>query len=648
MTTDWANDPANPANENRYPFQRKITAVDTVKDRIDYLTFIGGKALDDTSDYIKELQALLKSLEVQDPDPIDVPDPNIPGLDFGDRPELGGLNLPTDWPVNENSLVLDPVSPLDSVDFPPFNIPDPIFEDVTKPDLQPVGDVPDEPTLSEITIPDHPELDLPSPPDLTDIIIPSPPDITIPPFDADLIPWDVDDPGEFTWGEPVYNSDIWADLLAKVLDGIRNGGTGLNVQVEEDIYWQHLNRTFEENDKLIQQASNYWSARGFTLPPGMLSAKINEINSQISRNNLQASKDITISQAELAQKNTHFIMDKGAQLEGMLREFFIQQANLSLQGQRAVAEHSIAIYNAQVQRMNYYLEEYKTKASIWEARVRAALVEVEIFKARVESAKVSAEVQKLLVDVYSARLAGVKLLVDVYIAQMQGADIEARVQQSIIQAYSERIRGFLARVELNRALIGQYAAELDGEKTKADMYSSRVSAYATHVNAKAQELQGNIAKMGGELEYNKGLIAEYTANISAYNAEVSATAQEIGAKVSGFQALASAYQAETSKEAAHIQAQATGIQAIIQKAEMQLRRGIAMVEAATRGYEAVKQLQVTGTSGIMNVGAQLAASAMNAINTSAGISYSGSDGLTNSFSSSDSLSEIHSYVYNQD
>ena len=634
--------------ENRYPHQRKITAVDTVRDRIDYLADIGGKALDDTSDYIEALQGLLQSLEVQDPGAIDVPDPAIPGLDFGDRPELGDLNLPTDWPVNDNSLVLASVSPLDSVDFPSFNIPDPIFEDVTKPDLQPVGEVPDEPTLSDITIPDSPEITLPSPPTLTDIIIPSPPDITIPPFDETLIPWDVNDPGEFTWGEPVYNSDIWADLLAKVLDGIRNGGTGLDVQVEEDIYWQHLNRTFEENDKLIQQASNYWSARGFTLPPGMLSAKINEINSQISRNNLQASKDITISQAELAQKNTHFIMDKGAQLEGMLREFFIQQANLSLQGQRAVAEHSIAIFNAQVQRMNYYLEEYKTKASVWESRVRAALVEVEIFKARVESAKVSAEVQKLLVDMYSARLAGVKTLVDVYVAQMQGADIEARVQQSIVQAYSERIKGFLARVELNRALIGQYSAELEGEKTKADMYSSRVNAYATHVNAKAQELQGNIAKMNGELEYNKGLIAEYTANISAYNAEVSAKAQEIEAKVSGFQALAAAYQAETGKEAAHIQAQATGIQAIIQKAEMQLRRGIAMVEAATRGYEAVKRLQVEGTSGIMNVGAQLAASAMNAINTSASVGYSGSDGLSDTYSTSDSLSEIHSYVYNQD
>jgi hypothetical protein len=48
----------------------------------------------------------------------------------------------------------------------------------------------------------------------------------------------------------------------------------------------------------------------------------------------------------------------------------------------------------------------------------------------------------------------------------------------------------------------------------------------------------------------------------------------------------------------------------------------------------------------MNVGAQLAASAMNAINTSAGISYSGSDALNDAYS--DSLATNHNYYYNME
>lgn len=634
------------SDENRYPAQRKVTAVGAVVNRIDYLSAIGAEALANTEKYISELQALLQSLEPPDISDIVVPGVSVPDVDYGGRPELGELNLPTNWPVKDFTLTLKPVTVVPGVIFPVFNITDPTYETVTKPTLVDPADPGAPPTVEAVEVPGAPPLVLPNLPPLSDITIPTPPHITISDFDADLIPWNVDDPGEFTWGPPAYQSDIWSDLLEKVLHNIKHGGTGLDFQVEEDIYWQHLNRTFHENEKLLQQAENMWAARGFTLPPGMLSAQINEANAQISRNNLQASRDITISQAELAQKNTHFFIEKGAQLEGMLREFFINEANLSLQGQRAVAEHSIAIYNAHVQRHNYYLEEYKTKAQVWETRVRAALVEVEIFKAEVEGAKVSAEVQKLLVDVYTAQLSGLKMLMDLYVAEMQGADIKVRVQESKMRVYGEVIKAFMARIEANRAKIQMYEAEMSGEMAKANLYKTQVDAYGARVNAKTQELQGQIAHLEAQIEENKASIGEYAANIQGYSAEVQARASEIGAKVSGFQALAAAYQAETGRDAAFYQTKLGEIQAKISEASFALQRGVAMVEAATQGYTAVKGLQVEGTSGIMNVGAQLAASAMNAINTSAGISYSGSDALNDQYS--DSLSTNHNYYYNME
>lgn len=628
------------------PSQRKVTAVGTVVNRIDYLSAIGETALKDTQSYIKDLQQLLKSLEPPEIDDIAVADVVVSDIDYQDRPSLEALQLPTDWPNQTAALMLKPITVAPGVTFPVFNIADPTYETVTKPTIVDPADPGAPPTVEDVAVPDAPALVLPNVPDLADITIPSPPFITLPEFDAELVPWNVDDPGEFSWGMPAYQSDIWSDLLSKVLHNIRNGGTGLDFQVEEDIYWQHLNRTFHENEKMLQQAENLWASRGFTLPPGMLSAQINEINSQISRNNLQASKDITYNQAELAQKNTHFFIEKGAQLEGMLREFFINETNLSLQGQRAVAEQSIAIYNAHVQRHNYYLEEYKTKASVWESRVRAALVEVEIFKAEVEGAKVSAEVQKLLVDVYQAQLTGVKMLMDLYVAEMQGADIKVRVQESKMRVYGEIIKAFMARIEGNRAKIQMYEAELSGEMTKANLYKAQVDAYGAHVNAKTQELNGQIAQLGAQIEENKALVGEFVAKIQGYSAEVQAKAAEIGAKVSGFQSLAAAYQAETGRDAAYYQTKLGEIQAKISEASFALQRGVAMVEAATKGYTAVKTLQVEGTSGIMNVGSQLAASAMNAINTSAGISYSGSDALNDQYS--DSLSTSHNYHYNME
>lgn len=633
------------------PAGRKLEAVNTVNERIDYLTEVGNAALADTENYMRDLQTLVSELEIPPIDEIRVENPQVPDLDYTERPSLEDVNLDLEaWPEKDFSLTLKSISGVSGVDFPTFNVIPPDYQIIEKPVLEEPAEPGAPPSFEGVELPSAPAITLPNVPSLDDIVLPAAPEISLPAFDARLLPWDVDDPEQFSWGEPVYGSDIWADLLAKVLENIRNGGTGLDFQVEEDLYWQHLNRTFQENERLYREAEDYFAARGFTLPPGMLSAKLNEISAQISRNNLQASKDITISQAELAQKNTQFFIEKGVQMEGMLRDFFINQANLSLQGQRAVAEHSIALHNANIQKFTYYLEEYKTKAGVWESQVRAALVSVEIFKAKVEAARVSAETQKLLIETYNAQVAAARTAMDLYVAQMQGAQLAAQVQETKMRVYAETIKAYVAKIEGNKAKIQMYEAELTGEQTKAAVFQSQVEAYAAHVAAKTQELQGQIAYLNAQIEENRGLVAEYTAKLQGYSTEVQAKATEVGAKVSGFQALAAAYQAETTRDSAYYQAKIAEINARINEAQFALQRGVALVNAAVSGYSAVKQLQLSGTTGIMGVGAQLAASAMNAINTSASISYGGSDSLnnSNSNSNSESLSEIHTYLYNMD
>lgn len=650
MTTDWDSDPDNPANENRYPFQRKVTAVNTVKDRIDYLTSVGVESLKNTNDFIAELQELLAALEPPDVSDIDYNPPSWTPPNYDGRPELGILNETVDWPGEIGDLTLDDIDPIAGVTFPDFDIGDPNFKDHEVTGWKDVGDAPEP---EEPTYPDDVEDFTGNPPHAittTDPVIPPPPPTNLQPFDKTLISWTGNDPEKFTWGddEKNYDSDIWGTLLEKVLYNISNGGTGLDAQVEEDIYWQHLNRTFEENDKLIQQASNYWSARGFTLPPGMLSAKINEINTQISRNNLQASKDITISQAELAQKNTHFFIDKGAQLEGMLREFFIQQVNASLQAQRSIAENAIAVFDANVKKHNYYLEEFRGWIAKYEQDVRYELGKVEMYRAEMEGAKVHADVEKTKADVYTAEINGYRARVDAYTSKIQANAAKVEIERLKMQIFSEEIKAFLGKIELNKARIMEFEAKIRGEAAKAEGYRARVEAFVAETEAKKAELQGQVAEQQAELQVNQGYIAEYTAKADGYRAKVQGAAAEIGFKVDGYKALVSAYQAETQRADAENRTQIAELEAEIKRAELEIQKGVAQVNAAIQGYLGVKNLQVEGTSGIMNVGAQLAASAMNAINTSAGISYSGSDGLSDTYSTSDSLSEIHSYVYNQD
>jgi hypothetical protein len=615
------------------PVARKKAAFQNINERMEYLEDIANKALFDTATFVNNLQKNLQDLQAPATGDIDVGTVTVDPLEYADRPELTPIEeFNMDMPELEKRLVLTPVddSDLDGIEFPLFSIPDPEINEPEKPLLENLQRIPDAPPIRDIDIPTMSDMVLPTLPTITETRIPEMGDVVIPEFDATLLPWNISEPGQFTWGEPVYNSDIWADLLGKILHDIRNGGTGLGAQVEEDIYWQHLNRVQLENEKLVRDAENYFSSRGFTMPTGMLSAKINEALVQIGKNNLQASKDITISQAELAQKNTQFIIEQGRQLEGMMRQFFIDQANMSLNGQRAVAEHSIQLMNAQVARANLSLEEYKTKAGVWETKIKAAATQVDIFKAQIEGAKVTAETKKLLVDVYTAQLQGADMLVKIYLGKMQGASIQSDIEKTRMALYGEQIKAYLAKIELNKAKMMQYSAEWEGEKSKVSVYTARVQAYEARIAGMSKHLDGLIAKIGSRTEMNKLYVEEFKAYVSKYESDVRGKTGMISAKVDAFKASSQNYMAETDREKSYYQLKLGEIDAKIKNASFELQKAVAKIEASVKGFESVNRLRIAGGEGIMQVGAQLAASAIQGINTNASMSYQGGDSYSQS------------------
>lgn len=627
---------SEPTYEIETPADRKRAAFQNINERMEFLEDIANQALTNANGFVTDLRKDLDDLVTPDTGELDVGSVQVQPLDYSSRPGIEPItDIDTSMPVLEKSLSLLPIddSDLDGIEFPLFSVADPEINEPDKPVLDGIGQVPDAPPIRDIELPSMDEIRLPERPVLTETRIPEMGDIAIPEFTETLLMQEVLEPGGFTWGEPVYNSDIWADLLKKILLDIRNGGTGLNPQVEEDIYWQHLNRTRLENEKLIRDAENYFASRGLPLPTGMMSAKINEILSQVSRNNIQASKDITISQAELAQKNTQFILDQGRQLEGMMRQFFIDQANMSLAGQRAVAEHAITLFNAKVAKANFALEEYKVKAGVWETKVRAVATQVDIFKAQIEGARVSAETKKLLVDIYTAELGAAEMVVKIYLGKMEGASVQAEIEKTRMALYGEQIKAYLAKVELNKAKMLQYEAEWEGEKSKVAVFAARVQAYESRVAAVAKHLDALMAKVGIKVETNKMLVEEFKAYVGKYEADVKGKTEIVGAKVDAFKAVSQNYMAETDREKAYYQLKLGEIDAKIKNASLELQKAVAKIDASIRGFESVNRLRISGSEGIMQVGAQLAASAIQGINTNASMGYSAGD----SYSQNESL-----------
>ena len=320
---------------------------------------------------------------------------------------------------------------------------------------------------------------------------------------------EVTDPGVLSHSGGAYNSDIRVDLFAKILNDIRYGGTGLDPTIEADIYDRGRERQRVENEALYRDTEERFTATGFELPTGALASALNEVGFEISRKNDQLNREITISQAELEQKNIQFSVDQAVKIEAVLTDFYNNQENRLFEVSKAIAQSTIDVYNAITANQTLKVERYKIEAEVFKITVESVLKENEI----------------------------------------------------LIMQYDVRIKAFISAMEL----------EIKNAQLQVEAFKTEAMAFEVETNAVGM--------------YYDTLIKENSLLVQAFVAKI--------------------------------------------------QKQIAIIEATKGGYVALKALQEKGLEGIMNVNAQLGASAMNAVNASAsaGESYSYSTGT----------SEIHSY-----
>ena len=607
--------------------------------RFNFLEAIAANALDDARTFVSNVEGFIRTLTMDDIPQLETTEmEDIPDLDYSNRPELGKLDFTFNAPSFSETLQLRSFDAVDSlINDLSFDLPSIGSADVSlpaAPQLASLGAMPASPSVSMPSVPAAPtNLEIPDPPTIRDFDVVDFPTVSIPNFDIDFVPAVVTAPGEFSWGDaPTYTSDIYSDILVKLLDGLRNGDTGLAPDVEQAIYDNHLRRINEENESRIEEAENYFAGRGFTLPSGMLAYKLSRVSREAMASKEQASREVMISQAELAQKNTHFIMERGIQLEGVLREFFVSNANMSLNAQKAAADYAIEVHRAMADGARLRIEQWKAQYDVWKAKVENAKLPFEEAKLKLEIAKGNADIQRLHVDIYKGRLDGARMGLDFYKGQLEAVRVGAEIEQLKVQIFESEIKAWLARVEANSQVVNLYKGQLEGEKIKVDIFNAEVTAHVQALEARKKKLEALIARRDSIVEENKARVLEFNAYVDKYKADLDAETKILGAKVDGFKADAAAYSAETDREKAHYEAKLHQIDSRVKVAGYKLQESVTRLEAAVRGFESIKKLQLEGLTGVMNVGAQLAASAIQGINTNTSISYNGSDGFQQSTS----------------
>lgn len=197
-------------------------------------------------------------------------------------------------------------------------------------------------------------------------------------------------------------------VLSKLNALVTDGGTGLGADVEEAIWDRMRDRQATENARQWSETEQYFAARGFDLPPGALSGRLNEISADIAKNNTNINNDITVEQARLAQTNTHFYLTESIKSAvDVLQE----------EGARYVAYNQYR-HQEYIARVEAYKAELSGYVAIIDAIVKSIQAEADIYKADITLSGLATESTYKIADL---RLRASIADAEISLKQMEGS-----------------------------------------------------------------------------------------------------------------------------------------------------------------------------------------------------------------------------------
>lgn len=596
-------------------------------------------------EYLGELENIGNQL-VDIPDvtvdmlPITTPVPNFVIPDAITRPDLTPQfpNSPTEPTLYDVPALALPNAPEFTAALPDIDL------NITPP--SPLTEIPPSaPELNAIVLPDDPSYTLPDVPSLLAINLPAAPILTIPEFTDSLDDLANPPSGSLSFIEPTYSSTLLDGLKEFLEDWVRGAATGLDPDVEQAIW----NRAREREDvnavRGIDTARNNYAGRGFAVPMGAMQIAIMNVMQDAVNKSSGLSREIMVKQAELEQQNRQFAVTTGVQLEGQLLTYSNQVAQRAYEVANAVLRATIDLYQVTVSGYNAKVQAFATKAQVWRQRVEVELSNLEIYKAELEAQKLIGELNVQNVEIYKALLQGVLANVEAYKAQVEAANVKSSINRNIIDTFVARIQAFGELVRAKAVEYDGFASQIKAEVSKADVFKAQADAFKSQVDGYAAMTNAKVSEQGALIKVNQELPLElFQQRVSAFEKLVSAEASRLASLTNAYETDGRVFTSQVQAEASRVNAESdifrSEVQYVLGDANAQTEVAKANISKMTSALQLLIESIKSGAS----VSAQLAASALSAVNLSGSISDGSS--VSSSTTHSNSMTNNNSSTHN--
>jgi hypothetical protein len=551
--------------------------------------------------------------------PAGVDDPDI---EFDPNPVFEPLGA-IQWP----SVTVD-AAPIFTAQPLPINLPAPPPLDIPA-DISP-------PTLLDPSIPDAPIFTLPAVPQLRDLVIPNDPLIRLPEFTALAPVRDFGVPNfDFSFTPAVYASELLDKVKGQVLRMLA-GGTGLPAAVEQALFERAVLRDDQSALAALEEADEEMSARGFQEPNGIWIRRRADARQANRTARANLNRDIYIKAQETEIENLRFAVQQGIALETVLEQLFLKQQELLLDSLKFQADLEVKFLDAEIAIANLDATIYQAQAAVFRDLIQAALAKLEIFKAKIEAQRIIGEINREEIELYTAQLNGVHTLIDIYNANINAANAISQNNNMRVQAYVGMQQGRSETIRGIGYAFDAYKTQTEAEKIKPDIFDSQARAFGSIVSAYGA--QQNIKIERGRFDVSKGqaIIQEWVEKNRNEVVKLQAKRDIVSTKLDVFKGFLDRMRVEASIEETASASNARILQLAISKAEADVNAQLKSVDLRIDQNEKVRSIVLEAMRTAATVAAQLAGSAMSALNASASIGHSSSQssGCSTSFSGS--------------
>ena len=283
------------------------------------------------------------------------------------------------------------------------------------------------------------------------------------------------------WSESVLPTDVYDAILTRMLSDLQSGATGLDPDVEQAIHDRAKARLLIDRIAEWDRINNTASEMQFAYPSGVLLSAYTDYGMSANRQDTDIENQIIVSQGDLAQKNSQFMMQQAVALEGLIRQTREGESNRNLDAAKALLNAIVEEYKARLQKF----------ISIWEGRAKKIQAQSEILKGAIERQKGLIEIYASEISAYEKETSAIsarnKNITDVYVSEVQGF---GEAERAIAMKNDSSIK--LLEQQIKNASMELTAAIAESEQTVA-AYSAHETIQERISTALAQLTSGVVA-----------------------------------------------------------------------------------------------------------------------------------------------------------